>query len=289
MSNSDAMKIGYIITAHTLPDQLVRLVRRLDSENARFFVHVDRRADDSVMDTVRRAIGDHPHVELLQRVPVHWAAFSQLEATLVGIRALLASRERIGYGVLLTGQDYPLRPPGEIEEMLAQADGRSFITWRPATGRFLKRVTRWHWHGEVLGRRVRVPNRFIPLTYRRRHPADLVPYTGSAHWCLSRDSLEYAATRDPELIRFFRWSSSPEEAFFQTVLLASPLAETLVNDDLRYTDWSLGGPSPKVLTIYDLDRLARSSALFARKFDSRVDAAIIDALDVQIDRAEAGA
>jgi hypothetical protein len=40
------MKIGYIITAHTLPEHLVRPDRRLASGNARFFIHVDRRAAD---------------------------------------------------------------------------------------------------------------------------------------------------------------------------------------------------------------------------------------------------
>jgi hypothetical protein len=50
-------------------------------------------------------------------------------------------------------------------------------------------------------------------------------------------------------------------------------------------DWSEGGASPRVLTSFDLDRLVRSSALFARKFDPRVDAAVIDALDAHIDGA----
>jgi hypothetical protein len=60
-----------------------------------------------------------------------------------------------------------------------------------------------------------------------------------------------------------------------------------VNDDLRYVDWSEGGPSPRVLTSYDLERMVRSSALFARKFDPRVDAAVIDALDAHIDKIRA--
>jgi len=277
------MKIGYIITAHTLPDHLVRLVRRLESDAARFFVHVDRRAPDGVMAAVERDLGGRPDVELLQRHPVHWGAFGPVRAALEGVDALLASPERLDYGVLLTGQDYPLRPAAEIESTLEAAAGRSFITYRAPTGRFLKRLTRWHWHGEVLGRRVRLPNRFIRLTRRRKLPAGLVPYTGSAHWCLSRDCLEYVAGSDPDLVRFFRWSAVPDESFFQTILMNSPLADTLVNDDLRYVDWSEGAASPRVLTSFDLERMVRSSALFARKFDPRVDGGVLDALDAHID------
>src|SRR5829696_6595426 len=279
------MKIGYIITAHTLPEHLVRLVRRLESDAARFFIHIDGRAADGVMATVERELGGRPDVRLVPQHRVRWASFSQLRAVLEGVEALLSSSERLDYGVLLTGQDYPLRAPDTIESTLSAAAGRSFIVYRPATGRFLERVTRWHWHGEVLGRRVRLPNRYIRLTVRRRPPAGLVPYRGFAHWCLSRECLEYVATRNPELTRFFRWSSSPDEMYFQTLLMDSPLAETLVNDDLRYVDWSEGGASPKVLSTHDLERMLRSSALFARKFDPRVDAGVIDALDAHIDAA----
>jgi len=212
-----------------------------------------------------------------------------VRAALEGVRALLDSPDSLEYGVLLTGQDYPLRSPAQIESTLAGAGGRSFITYRRPEGRFLRRLTRWHWHGTVMGRRVRLPNRFMPLTVRRRLPPGLLPYTGSAHWCLSRDCLEYIARSDPELARFFQRSAVPDESFFQTLLMNSPLASTLVNDDLRYIDWSEGGPSPRVLTSYDLERMLRSSALFARKFDPRVDAAVIDALDAHIDTVGAAA
>jgi hypothetical protein len=259
------MGIGYIILAHTLPEHLVRLVRRLESESARFFLHVDAQAPREVTAVVERELGGSPHVQLLPRHRVEWATFSQVEAALEGVRALLRWPERLDYGVLLTGQDYPLRPPASIESTLEQADGRSFLSYRPSTGRFLKRVTRRHWHREVLGRKLRLPNRFMPITVRRSPPAGLRPYHGSGHWCLSRRCLEYVVGRDPETIEFFRWSSSPDEAIFQTILINSPLAATIVNDDLRYVDWSEGGASPRVLTSYDLDRmLALDTSIDAR-------------------------
>ena len=277
------MKIGYIITAHTLPEHLVRLVRRLTSENARFFVHVDQRSPDEVFAEVKRELGGRPDVVLLPRHPVHWCSFGPVRAALEGVAALLASPERLDYGVVLTGQDYPLRSPAAIESTLADANGRSFITYRPSTGRFLERFTRWHWHGTVRGRRARLPNRLVRVRVPRDLPAGLVPYNGSAHWCLSRACLEHVASRDPALDDFFRWSACPDESFFQTILMSSPLADTLINDDLRYIDWSEGGPSPRVLTVYDLERMRRSPALFARKFDPRVDAEVLDALDAHID------
>jgi Core-2/I-Branching enzyme len=250
---------------------------------ARFFIHVDARAPAHVFGAVEGELGTASNVRLLPRRKVHWAAFSQVEAVLDGVKALLDWPEELAYGVLLTGQDYPLRSTEAIELELEQADGRSFLTYRPSTGRFLKRLTRRHWHRTVLGRRLRLPNRFVPITFRRSLPAGLRPYHGSGHWCLHRKCLEYVASRDPEEIDLFRWASSPDESLFQTILVNSPLAPTIVNDDLRYVDWSEGGASPRVLTTYDLDRMLASHCLFARKFDPGVDAEVIDALDAHID------
>lgn len=277
------MKVGYIVVAHTLPEHLIRLVRRLETDDARFFIHIDRRAPQSAIAIVERELGSAPNVRLLPRHRCHWASFSLVEAALKGVHALLESPDRLEYGVLLTGQDYPLRPADAIERALAEADGRSFLSHWPSTGRFLKRVERWHWHGTVLGRRVRLPNRLMPLTLKRSLPSGLQAFTGSAHWCLSRECLEYVAASDPAVVEFFRWSAVPDETFFQTLLMSSPLAPAIVNDDLRYTDWPAGANSPKVLTVDDLNRMLASPALFARKFDPRVDSAVVDALDARID------
>lgn len=279
------MRVGYIITAHTLPEHLVRLVRRLDSENARFFVHLDARAPEAVAHRVETGLADMPNVRFLPRHRCTWASFSLVEAALEGIDAILDSPEEIGYGVLLTGQDYPLKPPQEIEAVLERAQGKSFMSHWPSAGRFLDRVERWHWHGELLGRRLRLPNRLMPFSVRRSLPAGLEPFTGSAHWCLSRACLEQVAelrAGRPEVVRFFRRVAVPDETFFQTLLLSSPLADTVVNDDLRYIDWSGGGNSPRILTGEDLDPLLESGDLFARKFDPRVDAAVLDGLDAAL-------
>ena len=280
------MRVGYIITAHTLPDHLVRLVRRLDSENAHFFIHLDLSAAGEVVQTAQGGLAELPNVRFLARRKCSWASFSLVEAALDGVKSLLEAPEEIGYGVLLTGQDYPLKTAAEIESALEQAGDRSFMGYWPSAGRYLNRVQRWNWHGEILGRRVRLPNRAIPLTVRRSLPAGLEPFTGSAHWCLSRACLELVRdleSSSPETIEFFHHAAVPDETFFQTVLLNSPLAGTIVNDDLRYIDWSGGGNSPRVLTSRDLNRLLESQDLFARKFDPRVDAAVLDGLDAALD------
>lgn len=279
------MRIGYIITAHTLPEHLVRLVRRLRTETARFFIHVDARAD-AVMAVATSELGGDPDVRFLPRHRCHWAAFSLVEASLEGVRAVVSEPDPLDYGVLLTGQDYPLRDTAVIERTLRDAGGRSFLAHEPSVGRFRERLERWHWHGEVFGRRVRVPNRLLPVSVPRRLPHALQPFTGSAHWCLSRASLEYVdayVDAHPDVVRFFRRVAVPDESFFQTILMNSPLAQTMIDDDLRYIDWSGGLPSPRILTMEDRDRLLAAPDLFARKFDPRLDARILDVIDARIE------
>ena len=281
------LRIGYIITAHTLPDHLVRLVRRLRAGDTRFYIHLDARAPASLMDMVARELGGDDQVRLLPRHRCHWASFSLVEAALKGVRAVLEEPEPIDYAILLTGQDYPLRPPAAVEAVLAAADGRSFMSHWPSHGLFLDRIERWHWHGGLLRWRVKIPNRFLPFSIKRTLPGGLRPFTGSAHWCLSRACLEFVADYvdgNPDMVRFFRHTSVPDESFFQTVLMNSPLAPTIVNDDLRYIDWSEGRSSPRTLTMEDRDRVLDSGALFARKFDPRVDAQILAVIDASIER-----
>jgi hypothetical protein len=85
------------------------------------------------------------------------------------------------------------------------------------------------------------------------------------------------------VIRFFRHALHPDELFFQTVLLNSPLADTVVDDHLRFIDWRDDPGSPAVLQTPDRDAMIASGKLFARKFDTSVDEGILDLLDEHIE------
>ncbi len=89
--------------------------------------------------------------------------------------------------------------------------------------------------------------------------------------------------RNPRFVRFFEHALLPDELFFQTIVMNSPLVETVVDDHLRYIDWSVD-PGPAVLRAADFDTLIASGSLLARKFDDTVDATILDLLDAHIER-----
>ena len=69
----------------------------------------------------------------------------------------------------------------------------------------------------------------------------------------------------------------PDECFFQTLLMNSPLASTVTTRTLTHVDWR--APWPGILTMADLPRLRNSECLLARKFDPQIDRVILDELD----------
>jgi hypothetical protein len=56
----------------------------------------------------------------------------------------------------------------------------------------------------------------------------------------------------------------------------------MINNNLRYIDWSLGGASPKILKIEDTEKIGQSGKFFARKFDTDIDSEILDWIDANL-------
>lgn len=278
------MRIDYLIRAHTAPEQLARLVGRLNESDVRFYVHVNQLTDDETFAAMQAGLAGRENVVWVPRVKCYWGGFSLLRATLVGIESILASGDLPDHAVLLSGQDYPLRPPTEIERYFAARNGRNLLN------HFRLPAPEWAGEGGGLNRlryphfeRARYKTRLLRLPLPRRLPEGLEPYGGMAFWALTGETLAWLMRflgGRPEVLRFFRRTKMPDELFFQTVLLSS-LAETVDNELLHYLDWSSGSAHPATLTVADLPKLRASGRLFARKFDASVDSEILDLLDAE--------
>jgi len=279
------IRIAYIVSAYKLPRQLERLLRRLAAPGTSFAVHVDRKTSRSVYDEMVARTSDLD-VSFLPRHVSHWGGFGHVLATLKGIDFFVESGPSFDYAVLLTGQDYPLRSPSAIATFLGDAGGRSFMNnwplpfgpWGKRGG--LERIEDWHL---ITYRRLH-----LALPLRRRLPLGLDPYGGGAYWCLARDVVEYVhgfVHANESYAKFFEHVFVPDELFFQTIVMNSPLRDSIENENLRYLDWSRE-PAPAVLGVDDFPALAASDKLFARKFDEGIDSAILDLLDRSIDGRE---
>jgi len=83
-----------------------------------------------------------------------------------------------------------------------------------------------------------------------------------------------------KLRRFIRFTWGPDEFVIPTLVLNSKFRESVINDNFYYIDWSGGGSNPKILTAEDYEHLKSTDKTLARKFDIKVDTAILDRLDM---------
>jgi len=286
------MQLAYIISAYKYPRQLIRLVHRLNTDSTSFFIHIDRKTDDHVYLEIVNGLSHFAHVHFLKRHKCDWGGFGHVAATLEGISEIFRTATSFDYAILLTGQDYPIKPTEYIDRFLEEHKGTLFLEFfalpndewknRGIVGG-LERIESWHWR--VFNRHFYFPPG-CNFPIKRQFPEGFRPFGGSSYWCLPRECIEYIyrmTSRNRAFVDFFKYVDVPDEIFFQTIILNSPFEPMLVNDDLRYIEWkNLDAGGPAILRKNDFQKLASSPKLFARKFDATLDAEVLDLIDREI-------
>ena len=280
--------VAYVILSYRAPDVLVRLVARLraGSPEATIAVHHDGR---------RCAAPPLRDAELIAPAwPVEWGHGTQLAAVLRSLRWALA-RSDFDWLVLLSGQDYPVRPVPAIEASLTAADVDAFVEAAPVGALRLRRrgvdefARRYHYRwARVPPRLAAVAARADPLVQMRRLPSGShvgIPapqrdvHHGSDWFTLSRRAVEAVVSAPPATERRFARTIVPTEAFVQTVLAGRPDLRRSPDNRRHVLFAAPGDPSPRVLSFADLDAALASGRDFARKFD---DMAVLDEIDRRI-------
>lgn len=285
------MQVAYLILAHKNPAQLARLIQRLNAPDVIFFVHIDLR---SPLDAFQEGLCRIPNADInwVERVVCKWGRFGLVQATLNCLKTALAYASHIERLVLLSGHDYPLRGSAEITQIWRTVPSTTFMEHFPLPAK------QWRKGGldrievfalaSLLGHLIR---RLIRIFYRRQLPLDLKPFAGSQWWSMSRRHAEYVmefVETHPEYTRFHRWALIPDEMFFQIILLnaADEIKNDIAGDNLRYVVWEDSRSyHPKLLRTADIKAIMASNQLFARKFDTAIDAEILDLIDARVDAA----
>ncbi|RYZ24698.1 MAG: hypothetical protein EOO10_20140 [Chitinophagaceae bacterium] len=305
MSQAAEVKIAYLILAHRYPQQLTRLIQRLDDDNVVFFVHIDKKVDEATYGMLVKSISNKRNVRLIRRYTCYWAGFGIMQATLQGIREIIESGEPFDHIVLLSGQDYPIKPKKYIHSFFAKNKGISFVEHRPfPRPEWIEekggwdRVKMWHFIGQddhrvypgenVFKKRLQFLNRFWNKIYaylpvmERKLPLQMHPYGGAQFWSLARRHALYIYSfiqKHPVYERFFRFVFVPDEILVQTIIGNAGLQDEVHNDTLHFVEWYRPGA---VLVSSDKENICNTYHLFARKFDTTIDSAIMDFIDNDI-------
>lgn len=301
----------FLVYTFREPELLARTIRRLAPHQV--VVHVDSKVDQAPF-LAAVAAEDRGRVEFLDdRVRVNWGGYSQVVAIRSLVRAGIARARPDEHLVLLSGQDYPIRPVDELEAMFAASGGRQFLRYfeiAGSDGKYTSQVDRrYHRDLALLSTRTTDPRlrrvrnaaiRVLETASRAagplRPPAGLRVAHGVTHFAMTADfaaHLEESVT--PDIERYFRRVFVAEEKFYPSLAGASsrggetggPLPggfEPYAGPgnwryaNLHHIDTTL----TKVYTADDWSEVAASRAFFLRKLESGRSGALLDRIDAEL-------
>eukprot|EP00069_Balaena_mysticetus_P010218 bmy_06721T0 len=319
------VRIAYMLVVHGRAiRQLKRLLKAVYHEQHFFYIHVDKRSNYLHREVVELARQyDNVRVTPWRMVTI-WGGASLLRMYLRSMQDLLEVPDWAwDFFINLSATDYPTRTNEELVAFLSKNRDKNFLKSHGRdNSRFIKK--------QGLDRLFHECDSHMWRLGERQIPAGIVVDGGSDWFVLTRSFVEYVVYTDDPLVaqlrQFYTYTLLPAEvgdrartqakrarggcpsspstlpchpqSFFHTVLENSPACESLVDNNLRVTNWNrkLGckcqykhivdwcGCSPNDFKPQDFLRLQQVSrpTFFARKFESTVNQEVLEILDFHL-------
>lgn len=274
------LKHVFLVTAYQDIPTLNRLVGKLLSYG-QVLIHIDKNSPLQVKD-----VEAHEGVQVYRKYKVSWGSYHHLKAILFLLKKAMCLNP--DYVHVITGQDYPIVSAEAFDTFFAEHEGQSFMDFEPVPkGSWLQERYSYYWFTDCIQhpksfdfRSHPVIKKFLKwqdrLGIKRQHIGGFVKnevYKGMVYVSLHCDAAWYVVnylSKHRTFERNLRTCLIPEEFCFQTILVNSPLRNTLVNDNLRYMDWRFrDGISPCVLNETDYDAIKSSGKLIMRKVSAQ--------------------
>ena len=281
MSIPISHKHAYLIMAHHNYEQLRTLISLLDDIRNDIYLHIDKKATNFSPETIKT---EHAQLFLVDRISVIWSGHSQIKCEML-LFERAASNHYMYYHVL-SGVDLPLKTQDEIHGFFQKHHGKNFISYDKTameTRNFIDRTQYYHFFNNIAVKRnspamhiLRILDRIAVgaqglIGLKRK---EIVPLYKGANWVSITDEMvQYILTCKEIIKKQFYFSVCGDEVFLQSIAMQSPYCNTIVNNSCRAIDWLRG--FPYTYRKDDVPQLLASSNLFARKFDSAVDAEAI--------------
>lgn len=284
------IKTAHLILTYKNPEQLSRLVKAIKHPNAEIFIHVDRKVEIKPF----LKLAETPGVHFIEkRHYIVWGGYSITKCYIDSMEEIM-SKGTFDYIVLMSGQDYPLKPIDEFHRHLKQNNGYSIMSvekktpssrwWRYAHERFLF----YHFNDfKFFGRKFvhKLSKRILPGRNFVFPDYELYGGPGATFCALTSDAAGYVVNfmkKHTNARRFAQLTHASDEFWFQTLLMNSPYRDKIINQPLWYIDWGGMSKHPRILTVLDYPSLVQSEMFFGRKFDMYVDETVLDMLDTHL-------
>lgn len=278
------MKTAFIILAYKNPRQLRWLIESLNHENHSFFIHIDKRQNILPFEKELNLLND-VNWTFTERYNSFWGSYSCVKAV---IEAMKMAKEKLNfdYYIHLSGQDFPVVTPNELQRKLTEVHPASYFFYFPfSEGKWENkgkdRLETLHFFRDstrvAITKNTKNPlYAFLHLLWRKavveRFDKKITYYGCEFYFMFHKDALESLLEnrRKYKLLHLrLQFTAIPEEVYISTMVMAGMDNDKLniINDTSRYIKWDSVGSSPKTLDETDFDAISRGEYLFARKFD----------------------
>jgi len=284
------VKVAHLILAYKNPEQVYRLAKTLSSPNTHIFIHIDKKVDQRQF----QYIAGLPNVNFIrERYYIVWGGYSITECYISGIKEILV-HDKYDYVVLMSGQDYPLKPNADFHNFLNEHSGYSMMSVEakvPKSNWWFYAVERYRYYHlndyKFYGKKLvhKISKRLLPSRQFLYPNYQLYGGPGATFCALTKQAAEYIVNfmhNNRKAQRYAKFTHASDEFWFQTLLMNSPLKDKVINEPIWYIDWRSASKHPKVLTVLDYPQLIVSGMFFARKFDMYVDESVLDLLDCHL-------
>lgn len=281
---------AYILQVHKNPNQVNKFIQQLISEGeADVYIHIDKKSYRGMIDKIISS----PHVKILeQSVSCEWGDISQVDATIMLLKEVIASKKPYDFVCLRSGQDLIVK--NGFKEFLINNENTIFINHRylnEENSAQLKinwpKITRKRYttaHPLRIYRKILLDfysKGFNLFPNTNSWPKEYKLYKGSQWFTIPYSIAQYILDfldANDWYYKFFVNTLVPDESFFQTLILNSPYKSKVVNSNLMFLNWgdSLSSRnSPLDLLKRDIPAIEESNQFFARKFDEHIDNSVI--------------
>ena len=284
------------------------MIERLDDGASKFFIHLDAKTPIGPF----AACLEGGHIRFIEpRERCVWGDFSIVRATIHLMEA--ASKEQ-GVFILMSGQDYPIQSQGYINDFLESNKGFDFIEIEPLEEKWKPKMVKdklEHYHilhseerghsncyapfrhcsvfqkvrtlMHLLKGRLSVKNFKLLCSLPKRVAPFERQYAGSQFWAFSERTfyavLHYIREHKAALEGYYKYTSSPDEIYFHSVLMNLVAKDSTIKlkEQITYVNYFRKN---NVFITEDFDKLTSAKGkLFARKFDTDIDIEILNKLD----------
>lgn len=307
------MNICTLLLVHKNVEQVCRLCARLSNSSIYILIHLDKKMRIENADIERIKASALNVLICPQRRSCLIDDWSLVDTTIEMIEFAKHNLPEIEYYVLMSGQDYPIKPVGEFVDFLKTNYPMPYIDCTPYN------VNNWIFqkfnHTILMKYARKIKNR-----YRLRGPVYVVSllekilprcfftdyaiqqfniplYGGSAWWVLPNiiiDEIILFMKNNERFINCYKRSITPEETFFQTLSMCckssnqiqvnqnNQISQNCLTYSLFFTENKKFTGHPHIITKEEFSLLRNRPEYFARKFDVNVDYEILNKLDKHV-------